>query len=289
MFLLWGYIPGSPGPVGSALHANRPRRPSGQPRKWGRKGRGERGDELCWPTLSSCLPRTPATGNRFQAHDAGKPEGLYVEAPPTRARARTRPASLKRQSPAALLAGLQPPLAQGASGARAVHSLEDGKVPPKPRRQSRIPQSHGKARKGQARKAEGTHLAKAAQERRTRSAALLAQGPAGPNCAPRSSPALRRRPPLLPPRGRLLQFLGAGNRRYYREGGQSRSCGDGPAQGWGGISSEGSRCQKGRGEEGLGKSEGKPVRCPLLRSQNQFVPPIGSLPAGGQMVNAVEQ
>lgn len=72
--------------MGSALHPNRPRRPSGQPRKWGRKGRGERGDELCWPTLSSCPPRTPATGNRFQAHDAGTPEGLYVEAPPTRAR-----------------------------------------------------------------------------------------------------------------------------------------------------------------------------------------------------------
>lgn len=104
---------------------------------------------------------------------------------------------------------------------------------------------------------------------------------------PRSSRGGRRDPtappaPTLPQRGRLLQFLGGGNRRYYGEGGYSRFCGVGPAQGRGGTSPEGSRCQKGRGEVGLGKSEGKPVRCRLLGSQNQFVPSVGSLPARGK-------
>lgn len=202
--------------------------------------------------------RPQGTASRPTAR--GGPRGSTWRLSPHAPGSSTAPASRKRQTPAPLRAGLQPPPAQVASGARAVRSLEDCKLPPEPRRQSRVPQSHGKARKGKARKAEGTHLAKAAQERKTRPAALPAHGPPGPNCAPRPSPALGRRPPLLPPRRRLPHFLGGGNGRYHREGGgQSRLCGAGPAQGRGAIASEGSRCQKGRGEVGSGKSQGKPV------------------------------
>lgn len=63
----------------------------------------------------------------------------------------------------------------------------------------------------------------------------------------------------------------------------------GSTQGRGGTASDGSRCQKGRGEVGSGKSEEKPVHCGWLRNQDQFVSLVGSLPARGQTVNVMEQ
>lgn len=62
------------------------------------------------PTLSSCPPRTPATGNRFQAHDGGRPEGLHV------AQKSASLAETPNAGPAPPPVELQPPLAQVACG-----------------------------------------------------------------------------------------------------------------------------------------------------------------------------
>lgn len=169
------------------------------------------------PTLSCCLSRPLATGKRPRR---GRPEGLYWgRGLPKRARAQNSaslaetpdpgPAPRNGRAAATTGPGRTPGTGCPFAAARARSRPNSHPRPVCPRLAPR----HGKATKDKARKAEGTYLAEAVPERKTRSALLLAVGRQDSTASlPKPCPKAAAATP--PPRRRLLQLLGGGDYRY---------------------------------------------------------------------------